>query len=131
MAAGSDTAIVCADVLKVVAGADPALTQRVAKARGALQALAAAVEAGGDACVPARDAVAAINRWARAAVAASGARCAHCSRSANRGAGERVRVCVGCNKARFCSAECQRHAWTVHKVACRALAATSAANEGA
>ena len=77
--------------------------------------------------VAARRAVAVIRCWALTAAAAARTACGHCGRSADGTLGLCLRVCTGCNTARFCSAECQRHAWSSHKVVCRAIAATAIA----
>ena len=131
MAPGGDIATNCTQALGCIAGADPALLQRVAKAPGALPALVAAVAAGGGAAVTARRTVATIRSWAKTAVAAAGAACGHCGRSADEAMGVRMRVCAGCNKARYCNSECQNQAWGSHKAACRIIVATSAGNMGA
>ena len=121
----------CSILLGVMAGADPALAQCVAKAPGAVPALVSAKVAGGDAATTAGRALAAIRSWEHAAVAAAGAECGRCGRSADEDKGVRMRVCTGCNIARFCNTDCQRHAWGSHKMACRALAATSVGSGGA
>ena len=117
--------------LAVIAEAAPDLARRVAEAPGARRALIAAVNHGGSTAVQARRAVVAIKTWAESAAAAARRACGYCGRRANRAAGLRLRVCEGCNKARFCNTECQRHAWSSHKAACRVIAATSGGNGGA
>ena len=131
MAAGGDTATNCAQALRAVAEASPALTQCVAKVPRALLALVAAVAAGGNTAEAAGAALTVERTWAHAGVAASGTACVHCGRSADRATGVCLRLCAGCNTARVCNSECQRHAWTGHKAACRAFALTSDGNAGA
>ncbi|CAD6189747.1 unnamed protein product [Caenorhabditis auriculariae] len=47
--------------------------------------------------------------------------CAQCLRGSS--AGESLLRCSGCNFARYCSKECQKAAWLVHKPECRRLKA--------
>jgi hypothetical protein len=39
--------------------------------------------------------------------------------------GGRLKVCTGCERAYYCSPECQKLDWTAHKKRCRALRALS------
>jgi hypothetical protein len=84
----------------LITGVDAAEAERAAE-----RSLAALCGAGGAAAV--------------AAPAARPARsCAVCGAAA-RPDGGRLLVCSRCQNTRFCSADCQRRAWPLHKESCR------------
>ena len=47
--------------------------------------------------------------------------CLGCHRSARRAGVPRLRVCYGCDVARYCGAQCQRLHWPQHSAHCKQL----------
>ncbi|KAJ7088530.1 hypothetical protein B0H15DRAFT_800980 [Mycena belliarum] len=47
--------------------------------------------------------------------------CGHCQVNASSLA-QPLRVCGGCRNQKYCSTECQKHAWKKHKVVCKKTA---------
>lgn len=48
--------------------------------------------------------------------------CGSCGAATARGGG-RLKICTGCDEARYCSRDCATRAWPAHKAACRAAQA--------
>ena len=122
--AGLSVATLMACVRLGAATEEAGLAQRVAEVPGILPALCAVVAAGGFSAVSAVCGVMWLKEWAETAVAAAGTECAHCGGREDKATGKRMSVCTCCDTARYCNAECQRLAWSSHKAACRAVAAT-------
>jgi len=57
----------------------------------------------------------------KAAAAAAATVCATCALKTPAGGGK-LRWCVGCRFARYCSTDCQKKNWPVHRLVCKVLA---------
>ncbi len=58
------------------------------------------------------------NPWGFNAIA----RCIRCKKSRTQAANSALKLCSGCNLARYCSAACQRSDWLMHKEMCKFIA---------